>query len=785
MAGKDMRGPGEVGKIGKDTGGAGKMGRSKGEEKQRKLVTEGREGEKKVTFKFGKEISEKEEWDKLKQEIKVIKEEIERMREERKIYREAVNEIKVKIRDYEKKLAEQEERIEELENREKGREFRGEVESGGGRNEKEGRILIGEDFNIRTGELGGSCEEGDFERFSKDKVIGNGGKEFIEWVEERGWKILNGKTEGDWEGEYTYVCARGSTVIDYVIVNEESENCIKKFKIGERVDSDHLPLEVEIRMEEEESREEGKISEDEEEEEEMEVIIWNKEVIKSYNEQTKEWSGEERIDEQEANSVEYRWEEIKQVVYGAMVRKKVRKRKRELGHKDWWDRSCTKKKREKRGKRMNIENNVGKEEWRSYFKALLEGLELEEKVTKEKDNDKEEAVGDGEEEEIKEVVVWRAIKGMKKKKAAGIDGIPMDLCRRRSEEKVNGFNKIDMESRDHPNRLEEKLEVEVAIKELLPKGQAGFRAGRSTLDNIFVLLHLMQRERRKGGKNEKVYMMFADLKAAFDNVDRNKLWKELRGRGIEEDLVKRIEKIYEETEVVVRTKQGFTKAFKTKKGVRQGCILSPLLFNLYTARIEKEMKKRRISGVKIGNCRIWSLTYADDVVILANNREAMQDMMGTIKKFVKERNLDLSVNKTKMLVFNRKKKEKYEKWSWEGKTIEEKPQVHTATTAIKDSEEAGNSFSSSEDEGVTKEKTTRAAREYRVTQMSGKPRISTGLDLVTLPMQEARKGKVSLLVDTGATLTLMKLKYVKDDTPLREDRMISNGSNRSQNSNYW
>ncbi|XP_011705265.1 PREDICTED: uncharacterized protein LOC105460512, partial [Wasmannia auropunctata] len=69
--------------------------------------------------------------------------------------------------------------------------------------------------------------------------------------------------------------------------------------------------------------------------------------------------------------------------------------------------------------------------------------------------------------------------------------------------------------------------------------------------------------------------------------------------------------------------------------------------------------------------RVWSLAYADDIVTIANNREAMQDIMGTMKKFVKERNLELIVDKTKMLVFNRKRKEKYEKWLWDGKTIEE------------------------------------------------------------------------------------------------------------------
>jgi len=63
----------------------------------------------------------------------------------------------------------------------------------------------------------------------------------------------------------------------------------------------------------------------------------------------------------------------------------------------------------------------------------------------------------------------------------------------------------------------------------------------------------------------------------------------------------------------------------------------------------------------IRRIRIWSLAYTDDIVLVANNREAMQDMMGSFRKFLKERKLELSVEKSKVLVFNRKRKERKEK----------------------------------------------------------------------------------------------------------------------------
>jgi len=65
----------------------------------------------------------------------------------------------------------------------------------------------------------------------------------------------------------------------------------------------------------------------------------------------------------------------------------------------------------------------------------------------------------------------------------------------------------------------------------------------------------------------------------------------------------------------VRTTQGYKKrGFKTRKGVRQGCVMSPILFNLYLAEIDERMKKKGIGGVGLGRTRIWSLAYADDIL---------------------------------------------------------------------------------------------------------------------------------------------------------------------------
>jgi hypothetical protein len=65
-----------------------------------------------------------------------------------------------------------------------------------------------------------------------------------DWIEENGWEVLNGSKQVDKEEKWTYVGSRGETVIDYAIVNEKAWKTVGKFTIAERVELDHLPLEI-------------------------------------------------------------------------------------------------------------------------------------------------------------------------------------------------------------------------------------------------------------------------------------------------------------------------------------------------------------------------------------------------------------------------------------------------------------------------------------------------------------------------------------------------------------
>ena len=118
----------------------------------------------------------------------------------------------------------------------------------------------------------------------------------------------------------------------------------------------------------------------------------------------------------------------------------------------------------------------------------------------------------------------------------------------------------------------------------LPDVQAGFRKGRGTRDQI-ANIHWIMEKAREFQKN--IYFCFIDYAKGFDCVDHNKLWKILQEMGIPDHLTCLLRNLYASQEATVRTGHGTADWFQIGKGVRQGCILSPCLFNLHAKYIRR------------------------------------------------------------------------------------------------------------------------------------------------------------------------------------------------------
>ena len=111
-----------------------------------------------------------------------------------------------------------------------------------------------------------------------------------------------------------------------------------------------------------------------------------------------------------------------------------------------------------------------------------------------------------------------------------------------------------------------------------PDVQAEFRKGRGTRDQIASICRIIEKARKL---QKNIYFCFIDYAKAFDCVDHNKLWKILKEMGIPDHLTCLLRNLFAGQEVTVRSVHGTTDWFQIRKGVYQGCILSPCLFNLY------------------------------------------------------------------------------------------------------------------------------------------------------------------------------------------------------------
>ena len=118
----------------------------------------------------------------------------------------------------------------------------------------------------------------------------------------------------------------------------------------------------------------------------------------------------------------------------------------------------------------------------------------------------------------------------------------------------------------------------------LPDVQAGFRKGRRTRDQIANIRWIIKKAREF---QKNIYFCFIDYAKAFDCVDHNKLWKIVQEMGIPDHLTCLLRNLYADQEATVRSGHGTTEWFQIRNGARQGCILSPCLFNFYAEYIMK------------------------------------------------------------------------------------------------------------------------------------------------------------------------------------------------------
>ena len=169
---------------------------------------------------------------------------------------------------------------------------------------------------------------------------------------------------------------------------------------------------------------------------------------------------------------------------------------------------------------------------------------------------------------------------------------------------------------------------------------------RGTRDQI-ANIHWIMEKAREFQKN--IYFCFIDYAEAFDYVNHNTLWKILKEMEIPDQLTCLLRNLYAGQEETVRTGRETTDGFQIVRGVRQGCILSPCLFNVYTEYIMRNAGLDEAQArIKTARKNINKLRYTDDTTLMAESEE-LKSLLMKIKEESEKVGLKLNIQKTKIM----------------------------------------------------------------------------------------------------------------------------------------
>ena len=228
------------------------------------------------------------------------------------------------------------------------------------------------------------------------------------------------------------------------------------------------------------------------------------------------------------------------------------------------------------------------------------------------------------------------------------------IYKKRAKEDPNNYRGISVMSNigklffTIPNNRLTKFTVEI---NLLSESQLGFIQGNRTSDPHIILHNLIQKycQSKKG----KLYGCFIDFSKAFDNVSRDILLRKLQKNGIVGKFFDIIKTIYSEDMTCIKIGTSYSDPFKPNKGVMQGCVLSPLLFNIFLADLQNELDSCN-DNVKLNdNKEISCLMWADDILILSESEDGLQRKLNTLGVYCVTNKLSVNTNKTECMIFNK------------------------------------------------------------------------------------------------------------------------------------
>lgn len=187
--------------------------------------------------------------------------------------------------------------------------------------------------------------------------------------------------------------------------------------------------------------------------------------------------------------------------------------------------------------------------------------------------------------------------------------------------------------------------IKPQMERFMSRSQFGFRPGRGTIDAIFIMRQLMEKAREH---NVPLHYNFVDFKAAFDTVWREALWKMLGEVAIEPRIINIIKECYEETLCAIMVDGNMTEWFEVGVGVRQGCCLSPSLFNVYLEFVMRELRNVD-EDLHLVDTVSTDIRYADDTTLLSANFDTLQETTAELEEACRKWGMKINADKSKII----------------------------------------------------------------------------------------------------------------------------------------
>ena len=204
------------------------------------------------------------------------------------------------------------------------------------------------------------------------------------------------------------------------------------------------------------------------------------------------------------------------------------------------------------------------------------------------------------------------------------------------------FNKI----------LQKRLDKFCKTQDLISPEQGSGKTGSRTCDHHLILRCLFDKYVKHQGK--KLFTCFVDLRKAFDTVPRNKLFYTLvKEYNIGGRFLKILQQIYKGNKIFIKLADGLVEPFETTVGVKQGCVLSPILFNLYINKI-CSIFDQFCDPVKLNNQNLNCLLWADDLLLVSTTAKGLQQSITRMHQFYKSMGLEVNIKKTKVMILNKR-----------------------------------------------------------------------------------------------------------------------------------